>query len=56
MGEDSFIEMAQNLHKEYTFPNNFAKSEMLSTLLHVLLLKAERAKELQAISGIKHNG
>ncbi len=53
MGEDSFIDIAQNLHKEYTFPNSFAKSEMLSTLLHVLLLKAERAKELQAISGVK---
>ena len=53
MGEESFIELANKLHSEYFFPNNFAKSEILSSLLHVLLLKAERAKEFQAIASIK---
>ena len=36
-----------------TSPNNFAKHEMLRALLHVLLLKAERAKEIKSISGVK---
>lgn len=53
MGNDNFIGIARKLYFEYTFPNNFAKSEMLSALLRVLLLKAERAKEIQSISGIK---
>ena len=53
MGADSFIDIAQKLHLEYVFPNDFAKSEMLSTLLLVLLLRAERAKEIQSINGIK---
>lgn len=45
MGEDSFLDIAHLLLKEYTLENNFAKSEMLRTLLHVLLLRAERTKE-----------
>lgn len=53
MGQDSFIDIANNLYAEYIFPNTFAKSEMLNNLLQVLLLKAERAKEFQSISGIK---
>ncbi len=53
MGEDSFIGIANKLYSEYVFPNNFAKTEMLRTLLHVLLLKSERAKEVQSISGAK---
>lgn len=53
MGQDSFVDIANQLYDEYTFPNTFAKSEMLSTLLQVLLLKAERAKESQSISGVK---
>jgi AraC-like DNA-binding protein len=53
MGQDSFIDIASKLYEEYIFPNDFAKSEMLRTLLHVLLLKAERTKEVQAISGVK---
>lgn len=53
MDQDSFIDIANKLNDEYIFPNNFAKSEMLRTLLHVLLLKAERSKEAQAISGAK---
>lgn len=51
MGQDSFIEIAHQLYNEYIFPNKFAKSEMLRTLLHILLLKAERTKEVQSISG-----
>lgn len=53
MGGDSFIGIANKLHEEYIFPNNFIKSEMLRSLLHILLLKAERAKEIQSISGVK---
>lgn len=45
MGEDSFLDIAKLLYKEYNLENNFAKSEMLRTLLHILLLRAERAKE-----------
>lgn len=53
MGLDSFIGIANKMYQEYTFPNNFAKSEMLRTLLQVLLIKAERAKDVQSISGAK---
>ena len=53
MGQDHFIDIANKLYDEYIFPNEFAKSEMLRTLLHILLLKAERAKEGQATSGAK---
>lgn len=53
MGQDSFVDIAGKLYEEYVFPNEFAKSEMLRTLLHVLLLKAERTKEVQAINGVK---
>lgn len=53
MGQDSFVDIANQLYNEYTLPNTFAKSEMLSTLLQILFLKAERAKEVQAISGVK---
>lgn len=52
MGDDSFVDIAQKLHQEYKHPNDFAKPEMLLTLLHFLFLKAERAKEYQAISGV----
>lgn len=52
MGEDNLIELISNLHKEYYYNNNFAKSEILASLLRVLLLKAERAKELQALTNI----
>jgi len=50
MGQDDFLGIASKLYDEYIFPNNFAKSEMLRTLLHVLLLKAERIKETQSES------
>lgn len=53
MGEDSFLDLASNMYDEYTFPNSFAKSQMLSILLQALFLKAERAKEVQALSGAK---
>ena len=53
MGQDSFIGIAHKLYDEYIFPNNFAKSEMLRSLLHIVLLKAERTKEIQSISGAK---
>lgn len=53
IGQDSFIGIVQNLYKEYFFPNAFAKSEILSSLLQTLLLKAERAKESQSIQGVK---
>lgn len=53
LGEDSFLGITNQLYKEYNFPNDFAKSEILSTLLHLLLLKAERAKEFQSVTGIK---
>ena len=55
LGDDSFIGIAQTLHKEYNFKSNFAKAEMLITLLQLLLLKAERAKEFQSVSGIKNH-
>lgn len=45
MGQDSLLDIADLLYTEFTNPNNFAKSEMLRTLLHILLLRAERAKE-----------
>lgn len=50
---DSFIDIARSLYAEYTQPNDFAKPEMLHTLLQVLLIKAEREKEFHAISGVK---
>lgn len=53
MGKDSFIPIASKLFHEYHFPNNFAKSEMLRTFLHILLLKAERAKDILAPTGVK---
>ena len=53
LGEDSFIDIAHKLYEEYTFPNDFAKSGILGALLHVLILKAERAKEVQAVTSVK---
>ena len=53
MGQDSFADIAHDLYAEFIFPNTFAKAEIMSTLLQVLFLKAERTKEDQAISGIK---
>jgi len=53
IGQDHFIGIAQKLHYEYHFPNSFLKHDMLRTLLHLLLLKAERVKENKSISGVK---
>ena len=53
MGSDNFIDIANKLYQEYFFPNNFIKSEILRSLLHILLLQAERAKELQSIISVK---
>ena len=53
MGQDSLMGIANKLYEEFTFPNEFVKSEMLQYLIHIVLLKAERAKEAQSISGIK---
>ena len=53
MGQVGFTEIATQLYDEYTYPNPFAKSEILGILLQVLFLKSERAKEVQSIGGIK---
>ncbi len=52
MGEDILVELIADLHKEYYSKNDFAKSEILASLLRVLLIKAERAKELRAIPNV----
>ncbi len=49
---DSIIDLVFKLYQEYTFPDNFAKSEILASLLRVILLKAERAKEFHAVTNI----
>ncbi|TXF89808.1 AraC family transcriptional regulator [Neolewinella aurantiaca] len=51
--ENVFSEIADHLYREFKFPNSFAKAEMLRTLLHVLLLKAERTKEMYSGRGAK---
>lgn len=53
MGEDSLVEIITDLHKEFYSESSFAKSEILASLLRVLLLKAERAKEFQSVSNVK---
>ena len=55
MGQDNFIDIALKMLHEYSFPASNTKSEILSSLLRILLLKAERAKEIQTIHGIKPN-
>lgn len=50
---ERIIEIVQKLYQEYTFLNDFAKSEILGSLLYVLLLKAERAKEIQSLGNVK---
>lgn len=52
MESDNLISIAESLRNEFTFSNDFAKSEILSNLLHVLLLKAERTKEKQSVKDI----
>ena len=48
MDNDSLIGIVENLRKEHLFSNGFGKSQILSNLLNVLLLKAERTKEKQS--------
>ncbi len=51
--QNGFLEMANILFEEQLNTNEFAKSEMMRTLLHVLLLRAERTKEIHALSSVK---
>lgn len=53
LGQDSLISAIAQLHDEYTFADNLVKVEILHALLHVLLLKAERAKAFQSVRGVK---
>ena len=53
MAEDSFLDIAELLYKEYHFDNDFGKSEMLQTILHILLLRAERTKDTCTNTSIK---
>lgn len=52
LGEDNLIDLIANLHKECNSKNKFAKSEILAAILRLLLLKAERAKELHAVTDV----
>ena len=52
--KENIIPIAGRMLEEYTFPNSMTKSEILYSLLKVLLLKAERAKEIKAITGINN--
>ncbi len=53
MEPDSLVGIAHKLYAEYVYPSDFNKSEMLRSLLHIVLLQAERAKEMQSLVGIK---
>ncbi|NKI32734.1 helix-turn-helix domain-containing protein [Muricauda sp. DJ-13] len=44
MGENHFLDVIEKLHQEYNSPQETGKSEILGSLLNVVLLKAERAK------------
>ena len=46
LGEDSLLDIAKLLYKEYVSTITYARIEMLQTLMHVLLLRAERSKEV----------
>lgn len=46
---DDLVGLFAHLHYEYGLSNTFAKSEILASMLRVLLLKAERAKEGRAV-------
>lgn len=50
--KNSFIDIASKLHYEYGLPNDFARSGILSSLLHVLMLTAERVKEFDSHESI----
>ncbi|WP_298497699.1 AraC family transcriptional regulator [uncultured Algibacter sp.] len=55
MNNDNLVSIATRIREEYQFSNNFAKSEILGNLLHVLLLKAERSKEFQSIKSTNNH-
>ncbi|SDE87553.1 AraC family transcriptional regulator [Cellulophaga baltica] len=48
-----FLETVQNLYVEYHLEGGFAKAEMLRAYLHILLIKAERVKQLHSTSSVK---
>ena len=52
LGEDDLIGLFAHLHYEFRHTNDFAKSEILASMLRVLLLKAERAKEVRSIGHV----
>ncbi len=52
VGEDNIANLIAMLYQEYTLNNNFAKSEIMASLLRTLLLKAERAKDNHAVTNI----
>ncbi len=55
MNSDGFKMLVNELYKEYTNTNMYAKEEILSTLIHFLLLKAERIQQKRVIPNIKTN-
>jgi len=50
---DNLIELISQLHLEYHAANNYAKSEILASLLRVVLLKAERTKEFHSVTSVR---
>lgn len=52
---DNLIELVVKLHQEYVQPNDFAKPEILASLLRVLLLKAERVKESHSVVSVSNH-
>lgn len=52
LGTDNFNSMILKLYQEYKFPSNIIKSEILRSLLHIILLQAERAKDKHSIQGV----
>ncbi len=52
--EDKIIGLFTHLHLEYNLSNTFAKSEILASFLRLLLLKAERSKEVQSVKNVNN--
>lgn len=48
LGINNFLDIAKKLHEEYSMPHSSGTSEILGSLLNVVLLKAERAKEFRS--------
>ncbi|MFD2587003.1 helix-turn-helix domain-containing protein [Croceitalea marina] len=55
LGNNDFFGIAKKLHEEYATPNNLGKSEILGSLLNVLLIKAERAKEFRKVIDVNRH-